>query len=106
MRHETSQSTLDSVLACSELASAIRSDGREWNEKSSQKMVERELKRNPPSEYSVGEKVIIRASVPVAPGSKQRGKRLTEVVVTGTVAALDGDHMYNVCISYISIFIA
>ena len=56
--------TLDSVLAFSELASAIKSDGREWSEKSCQKMVERELKRTPPSEYSVGEKVIIRASWP------------------------------------------
>ena len=63
--------------------------GREWNEKTSQKKVSRELKRNPRSEYSVGEKLIIRVSVPVAPGSKQRGKRLTEVVVTGTVEAVD-----------------
>ena len=69
-------------------------------------MVKRELKTNPPSEYSVGEKVIIRASVPVAPGSTQRGKRLTEVVVTGTVAAVDGDHMYKVRHIYIYIFIA
>ena len=83
-----------------ELSSKLREGGRIQNQKSSERMVARELKRNPPSEYDVGDIVTIKVAVPKA-GGLQRSKRVTEVILTGIVQNANRDkHLYQVSVKW------
>lgn len=94
---QTSSRDIETLM---ELSSKLREGGRIQNQKSSERMVARELKRNPPSEYSVGDNVTIKVAVPKA-GGPQRSKRSTDVILTGIVKNADRDkHLYEVSVKW------
>ena len=88
--------TTGDFSALSDIAEKLREGARAENEKSSRKMITKELKRNPPSEYAIGDKVTIKVAVP-STGGKRKSKRVTEEVLSGIVTQAEKEkHEYTV----------
>ena len=86
----------DAIRAWQEQQREIRSDGQQWNTKTASKMVQKELEKNPPSLYNVGDKVRAIVHLPQS-GKRGKSKKGLPLSIPASITEADQqNHIYKV----------